>query len=199
RSWRGPGPRPARSISSSHSTRRRAAPSLHRARRQAHLRSPRSRRLRSLGRTAARRPPSSGIARDFEMIDLDHQKSAELKRWQSAKVKPEWQPLIASVAKHLVDAAAKTRYQAVAHATNVPWPAIAVIHQRESSQSWLGSLAQGDPWNKPSIHVPRGRGPFKSWEDAAIDALTNCPPHAARWEDWSIGGAICALEAYNGE
>src|SRR6185437_6209057 len=133
------------------------------------------------------------------MIDFDRQKSAELKRWQAAKVKPAWQPLIADVARHMVDAAAKPRYQAVAHATNVPWPAVAVIHHRESSQSWAASLAQGDPWNKPSIHVPKGRGPFKSWEDAAIDALTNCPPHAARWEDWSIGGAICALEAYNGE
>jgi len=133
------------------------------------------------------------------MIDFERQKAVELKRWQAAKVKPAWQPLIADVARHLVDAAAKTRYQAVAHATNVPWPAIAVIHQRESSQSWLGSLAQGDPWNKRSIHIPRGRGPFKSWEDAAIDALEHCPPFASKWEDWSIAGALCLLEQYNGE
>ncbi len=49
-----------------------------------------------------------------------------------------------------------------------------------------------------SIHVPRGRGPFKSWEDAAIDALGNCAPHAAKWGDWSIGGVLTLLEEYNG-
>jgi lysozyme family protein len=49
------------------------------------------------------------------------------------------------------------------------------------------------------MHVPRGRGPFHSWEEAAIDALSNCAPYAAKWKDWSIGGALCLLEQYNGE
>jgi len=99
-------------------------------------------------------------------------------------------------AKRLV--AAKLRYQSVARRTGVPWPIIAVIHERESSQSWSRSLAQGDPWDRLSVHVPAGRGPFASWEDAAVDALVNCAPHAARWRDWSIGGALTLLEQYNG-
>jgi lysozyme family protein len=73
-----------------------------------------------------------------------------------------------------------------------------VIHEREASQSWSGSLAQGDPWDKVSVHVPAGRGPFRSWEDAAVDALVNCAPYAARWKDWSAGGALTLLEQYNG-
>ncbi|MFL6814014.1 MAG: hypothetical protein ACJ8EK_08230, partial [Bradyrhizobium sp.] len=48
------------------------------------------------------------------------------------------------------------------------------------------------------VHVPAGRGPFKSWEDAAVDALVLCPPFAARNEDWSIGGTLTLLETYNG-
>ncbi|MEB2632019.1 hypothetical protein SOP94_26820, partial [Peribacillus frigoritolerans] len=82
--------------------------------------------------------------------------------------------------------------------TGVPWPIIAVAHEREASQSWQAQLSQGDPWNKVSIHVPRGRGPFKSWDDAAVDALVNCSPFLSRWTDWRIGGALVALEAYNG-
>ena len=74
----------------------------------------------------------------------------------------------------------------------------AVVHERESSQNWNGSLAQGDPWNLVSTHVPAGRGPFKSWEDAAVDALVNCHPFAARNMDWSIGGTLTMLEQYNG-
>jgi hypothetical protein len=54
------------------------------------------------------------------------------------------------------------------------------------------------PWNKRSVRVPKGRGPFKSWEEAAIDALTNCGPYAARNKDWSIGNALALLEKYNG-
>jgi hypothetical protein len=48
------------------------------------------------------------------------------------------------------------------------------------------------------VHVPAGRGPFRSWEEAAIDALVNCAPYAARNRDWSIGGALTILEEYNG-
>lgn len=87
---------------------------------------------------------------------------------------------------------------AVSANTGVPWAFIAVAHERESSQDWGASLAQGDPWNRVSVHVPAGRGPFKSWEEAAIDALVNCAPHATRNRDWSIGGTLTMLEQYNG-
>ena len=82
--------------------------------------------------------------------------------------------------------------------TGVPWAFIAVAHERECSQDWTGSLAQGDPWNRVSVHVPKGGGPFKSWEDAAVDSLVNCGPYAARNKHWSIGGALTMLEQYNG-
>lgn len=102
------------------------------------------------------------------------------------------------VAKHLVAPAAKVRYQSLSARTAVPWPFIAVAHEREASQDWMGNLAQGDPWNHISVHDPAGRGPFKSWEDAAVDALLNCPPHAGKNRDWSIGGTLTMLEEYNG-
>lgn len=127
-------------------------------------------------------------------VDLAKLKEANVRRWNAAKLTrgPEFIP----VAKRLV--AAKERYKTVERATGVPWPFIAVTHQRESSQNWERSLAQGDPWNRVSIHVPAGRGPFGSWEAAAIDALVNCGPYAARNKDWSIGGLLALLERYNG-
>jgi len=104
----------------------------------------------------------------------------------------------AAVARLLVTPEAKARYRTVSAKTGVPWFAIAVIHERECSQDWAGSLAQGDPWGRVSVHVPAGRGPFESWEGAAIDALVNCAPHAERKQDWSPGGALTKLEEYNG-
>lgn len=130
------------------------------------------------------------------MVDLHALTLANGQRWKNAHVLAHAAPLARVVANKLE--AAKSRYQAVEASTGVPWAIVAVIHERESSQSWRASLAQGDPWDRASIHVPKGRGPFPSWEAAAIDALQVCPPHAARWTDWTIGGSLCVLEQYNG-
>lgn len=128
------------------------------------------------------------------MVNLGALSKLNAARWSAAEITcgPEFAP----VARRLVGA--KQRYQAVESKTGVPWAVVAVIHEREASQDWRRSLAQGDPWNQVSVHVPAGRGPFKSWEDAAVDALVNCAPHAANNKDWSIGGALTLLETYNG-
>jgi lysozyme family protein len=117
-------------------------------------------------------------------------------RWSAAAVRPSQAKSFTSVAKRLV--AGKSRYQGLEAATGVPWFVISVIHEREASQRWDRSIAQGDPWNRVSIHVPRGRGPFRSFEDAAVDALVNCAPFAAKWTDFSAGGTLTLLEHYNG-
>jgi lysozyme family protein len=128
------------------------------------------------------------------MTDLVALKVANAKRWNVAQPTRKF----GSVAAFLVESRAKARYQIVSARTGVPWWFIAIVHEREASQSWTGSLAQGDPWDRVSVHVPAGRGPFKSWEDAAVDALVNCAPFAARNKDWSAAGALTMAERYNG-
>jgi lysozyme family protein len=119
-------------------------------------------------------------------------KAANAARWRVARGTRD----CSSVAARLI--AAKPRYRTVAAKTDVPWWFVAVVHERESSQNWSASLAQGDPWNRVSAHVPAGRGPFSCWEDAAVDALTECSPRAALNRDWTAGGALTMLEEYNG-
>jgi len=128
------------------------------------------------------------------MVDLGLLKAKNLDRWENAELTRAYE--FVPVARRLV--AAKIRYKSVEAKTGVPWFFIAVTHQRESSQRWDRSLAQGDPWDRISTHVPKGRGPFTSWEAAAIDALVNCSPYAARNKDWSVGGLLTMLEQYNG-
>jgi len=128
------------------------------------------------------------------MTDLVTLKAANAKRWTNARLMRDF----SGIARDLIAPDAKTRYLAVSARAGVPWVFVAVVHERESSQDWKGSLAQGDPWSRVSVHVPAGRGPFRSWEDAAVDALTNCAPYAARNTDWSIGGLLTMLEQYNG-
>lgn len=119
-------------------------------------------------------------------------------RWDNCHISADKGPAFKAVADRLTAPAAKARYQAVEKLTGVPWWFIAVVHEREASQNWNTQLGQGDPLNKKSIHTPKGRGPFQTWEEGAVDALVNCPPYAAKNTDWSVGGALTMLEKYNG-
>ena len=128
--------------------------------------------------------------------------------WEKAHILPSRAGEVNRVAVRLTAPTAKARYQAIEAATGVPWFVIAVIHEREADQDFTKQLGQGDPLNRPSRHVPRGRGPFFNHpndppgQDAfyrgAIDALQNCPPYAARWKDWTAGGSLTLLELFNG-
>lgn len=126
------------------------------------------------------------------MLDVNALKAANTVRWDSAKVTRNFSAIVDDLVE------AKSRYKAVEAKTGVPWFVIAVIHERESSQNWSRSLAQGDPISRVSTHVPAGRGPFATWEAAAIDALVNCGPYLARkkWRD--AGEVLTNLELYNG-
>ena len=132
------------------------------------------------------------------MISISELKAKNSERWRDMQIVPDLANQVNKVAAQLVAEGAKERYLKVADETDVPWFIVAVIHEREASQSWKANLAQGDPWNKVSIHVPAGRGPFDNWEEAADDALENCAPFAAEWDDWSVGGSLVLLEEYNG-
>ena len=119
------------------------------------------------------------------------------KRWEAAKFTKSTQ-INAQAAKIEKN---RFRYEAVSRDTGVPWDVIGVIHYRESSGDFKGVLHNGQKiigTGKLTTIVPKGRGPFSTWEEAAIDALVNAPPYAARNKDWSIAGTLDVLERYNG-
>lgn len=60
-----------------------------------------------------------------------------------------------------------SHYASVSQWTGVPAALIGVLNMRESNQNFRTGLGQGDPIDQVSRHVPRGHGPFASWEDAA--------------------------------
>lgn len=119
------------------------------------------------------------------------------KRWESSKFTRS--TAINAQAEKI--SANRHRYEAVSKATGVPWDVIGVIHYRESSGDFAGVLHNGQKiigTGKKTTLVPKGRGPFSTWEAAAIDALMNCAPFAAKNKDWSISGTLDILERYNG-
>lgn len=72
------------------------------------------------------------------------------------------------VARHLLHPDIMDKHRLVQDRTGVPAVFIATLFEREASSNFHLALGQGDPWNRVSTHVPRGKGPFPSWPDAAI-------------------------------
>jgi lysozyme family protein len=73
-------------------------------------------------------------------------------------------------AKVILARAENEDYAAVSAETGVPKLWAMASFEREAGSDYRLSPAQGDPWDEVSRNVPRGRGPFASWADAAIDA-----------------------------
>jgi lysozyme family protein len=90
----------------------------------------------------------------------------------------------------------RSRYKFVEKATGVPAQLVFCIHQKESDCDFSTCLHNGDPLPGPTVHVPKGRGPFKSWEEAAIDALK--VDKLADNASWSIERMLYLSESYNG-
>lgn len=116
----------------------------------------------------------------------------EASRWASVKITRDY----SSIAKQIIRG--KDVYLQAQAATGVPWFMIGCWHIREASGNFMTQLAQGDPLNRASTHVPKGRGPFPNWIAGAKDALINCPPKAASWHNWSAGGSMAVSNLYNG-
>jgi lysozyme family protein len=119
-------------------------------------------------------------------------------RWSRAVISPGKKDAFMLVGTKLVRPSAKLIYQQVELATKVPWWNVAVIHEMEAGGNFSRQLGQGDPLGAKSVHVPKNRGPFKTFFDGAVDALVNCAPKAARWTDWSVGGTLTIDVEYNG-
>lgn len=91
----------------------------------------------------------------------------------------------------------KVRYQRIEKATGVPWHFIALAHYRESTLNFNKNLANGQPLSMRTTIVPKGRGPYKDFEESAVDSLVNVQKYK-RGMDWSLPAYIWRIEGYNG-
>ena len=115
------------------------------------------------------------------------------------EVRPEWKDAIDRRARAIL--ANKQRYVDVSNSLggNIPWHFIGAIHSMESGLSFDGVLHNGEKilgTGKKTKLVPKGRGPFSTWEEAAIDALKI--KKLDEITDWSDERVCYELERYNG-
>ncbi len=94
--------------------------------------------------------------------------------------------------------AGKARYQSIEKATGVPWHFIGCLHFMEASLRWEACLHNGEPWNKKTTIVPKNRGPWTSFEEAAIDALKYDKLADKPQGYWTLSRMLAFAESYNG-
>lgn len=117
--------------------------------------------------------------------------------WEAMVIKDKWLSQITTAVNKLL--LNQERYEAVAKEMGCPWYFIAVTHYRESGADFRGVLHNGErivgKGTKTTL-VPKGRGPFPTWEDSAIDALKL--RRIDKIENWNIAKVLEELEEYNG-
>lgn len=113
------------------------------------------------------------------------------------KVRAEWLDPIDRRARAIL--ANKSRYQKVADQVGVPWEFIGITHSLEGGLNFNTALHNGDLVignGKKTYRVPKGRGPFSTWEEAAVDALKIKKLDLI--VEWPIERILYELERYNG-
>jgi lysozyme family protein len=113
-------------------------------------------------------------------------------------------PTLKIIDSHLLDCAilrqkfmdTRERYEVVSHMTGVPSDLLFALHYREASLNFNTCLHNGDKLPGPTTHVPKGRGPFKSWEEAAIDSIVFEQYKFPK--EWTFENKLKFAESFNG-
>lgn len=115
--------------------------------------------------------------------------------WSRAHIMPEKKSAVVSAVDKLLSHA--DEYEHAHKAIGCPMWFVGVINHLESGGRMDAVLHNGEriigTGRKTSL-VPRGKGPFNSWHEAAIDALSGYKGI----QDWSLPSCLRRLEAYNG-
>jgi lysozyme family protein len=107
------------------------------------------------------------------MLTYEAAQKGYAKMWSSIAVKSGKDSTNATFFAKLI-IKGEAQYKAVEARTGVPWFFVGALHMRESGCDFKGVLHNGEKiigTQRKTKLVPAGRGPFKTWIDAAIDAI----------------------------
>lgn len=123
-------------------------------------------------------------------------KSAFSQLFETMVIHPSKLPQIDSIARRII--AQKKRYQECSKLCGgVPWEFIAICHYRESNLDFTKNLCNGQALTKRTTIIPKGRGPYDSFEESAVDALVTLKNYD-RIRDWDPGRMALEAEKFNG-
>jgi lysozyme family protein len=89
-------------------------------------------------------------------------------------------------------------YKLIQAHMGIPWQVVAVVHGLESSFNFEKNLMNGQPLDQVTTWVPKGYGPWESWEESAIDAFKLKMQQGKLPSEWTLGNTLEFLLLYNG-
>jgi lysozyme family protein len=118
--------------------------------------------------------------------------------FEAALLRPEWNRRVAAARQNLIEG--RSRYEAVAQRTGVPWFVIGILNIAENRGRFDGHLHNGDPLTDRTVRMPRGRPkegipPF-TWEQSAEDAIRL--EKLSEKKIWALEDTLLVFERYNG-
>ena len=121
------------------------------------------------------------------------------RQWDAMKINKSRVAYFEHVAGYAIEH--KTIYQAVELRTTsgragVKWYHVAVLHRRESDADFDTYLGNGQWLHERTTLVPKGRGPFKTFVEGAVDALKI--DGLTTVIDWRLEKILYYSEIYNG-
>ncbi|WP_426410142.1 peptidoglycan-binding protein [Bradyrhizobium ganzhouense] len=128
------------------------------------------------------------------MVSFESLKSEYERNWANIEIRPARLAEANAVARKAING--KTTYQQVERLTGVPWHFVALCHYRESNFDFDTYLGNGESLKRVTCLVPKGRGPFASFVDGAVDALRI--ENFVGTQDWGIARTLFRLECFNG-
>ncbi|MDI3561348.1 peptidoglycan-binding protein [Bradyrhizobium sp. Arg816] len=128
------------------------------------------------------------------MVSFESLKSEYERNWASLEIRPSRLADANGVARKAING--KATYQQIERLTGVPWYFVALCHYRESNFDFDTYLGNGETLHRVTTIVPKGRGPFATFVDGAVDAFRI--ENFIGAHDWSIARILFRLEAFNG-
>jgi lysozyme family protein/peptidoglycan hydrolase-like protein with peptidoglycan-binding domain len=128
------------------------------------------------------------------MVSYESLKSEYERNWANLQIRPARLGEANATARKAING--KATYQQVERLTGVPWYFVALCHYRESNFDLDTYLGNGESLHRVTCLVPKGRGPFASFVDGAVDALRI--QHFVGTQDWCIARTLHRLECFNG-
>jgi len=128
------------------------------------------------------------------MVSFESLKNEYERNWANLEIRSGRHADATGVARKAING--KATYQQIERLTGVPWYFTALCHYRESNFDFDTYLGNGETLHRTTTLVPKGRGPFATFVDGAVDAFRIENFIGAR--DWSIARMLFRLEAFNG-
>jgi lysozyme family protein len=128
------------------------------------------------------------------MASFEDYRKTYARNWNKLTIRSERREEARNVGARIMEG--KPHYLVIQERTKVPWWFTGLCHYRESTFDFETYLGNGEPLSRRTRLEPKGRGPFSSFEEGAVDAFKIKGWIGAR--DWGIERASYRLETFNG-